>query len=135
MKPESVLFSFPINMKKKEVPELVGQVMKFFLEDEEAEYKHLLQEQFQKGNMVDITSSSAGFFVKFDFTGKSVDDLPEKIEGHFDPGVLANIEGMEGGIGFIFRIVNGKLREIEGFSFEEKIPENVQLNNFQRYET
>jgi hypothetical protein len=80
-----------------------------------------LKKQFEIIQIKERDFSGVGFFLNF-----SVDDLVLDGSPNFEIGdVVADIEGLKYGSGFILFVRDGKLDFLEGYTFDEAWPEDI----------
>jgi hypothetical protein len=107
--------------RKKAVESLVSEAMGLLL-DGTHPYLKQLREQYELAD-AELTLTDAGFFVDFDLP-EHADSLP--LEGRFQFGdVEAEVNELDHGIGFVLFVENGRIRTLEGYTYEESIPDDM----------
>jgi len=79
-----------------------------------------IRSQAEKARLISRTNTGTGFYCKF-MVPSDVAPLTYHKDFHFGD-VVAKIEGLEYGAGFVIFIRNGRLDTLEGYSYEEPWP-------------
>ena len=76
-----------------------------------------LRKQFETCNLVNRTFSGMGFFIEFE-TNFQIENKALKGKTFQLSDVIAEVEGLEHGVGFVLFIENGKLSAFEEFTYD-----------------
>ena len=104
------------------VVQLEKEIMKMLLEGDLPTLR-ILREQFRLSNVSDRRFSGVGFFTDFE-----VPDGTEKTDvKSFRLGdVIAEIDHLKHGAGFLLFVENGVISMLEGFCYDENWPETIE---------
>ncbi|QIB75182.1 hypothetical protein G3I44_13365 [Halogeometricum borinquense] len=108
-------------MEEQKKTELVDAVMEQLL-DGDHQYLAILREQYRTAE-VDIEETGAGFFIEFEVS-EEAETVPVTEDFHFG-GVEVTMKGLSHGIGFVLFVRDGVIAELEGYTYEEPIPESI----------
>lgn len=101
--------------------EVVEKVMETLLDGNHPSLE-ILRKQYAIAELrTDVTKS--GIFVDFDLPD-SVDTIPGEDDFHFGD-VETTMKDLDHGLGFVLFVRDGKLSELEGYTYEEELPERV----------
>jgi hypothetical protein len=105
-----------------QLSELELEVLKLLLRGDD-NVLNCLRNQLARISIKERESSSAGFFTTFE----SDQTIKAKAYISFKIGdVHGEISGLENGAGFVLYIKNGKLEMLEGYSYDEKWPKDIE---------
>lgn len=107
--------------REESVEQLVSDAMGLLLKGTHS-YLEQLREQYSQADS-ELTLTDAGFFVDFDIP-EDVHSLPIEDAFHFGD-VEADVNELDHGMGFVLFVENGKIRTLEGYTYEEPIPEDM----------
>jgi hypothetical protein len=95
--------------------------------------QNILREQIKVMSVLERRMTGVGFFTKFFLpsTAPSVPIVPMKIESAIFGDVGAKIPELHSGAGFLLFLKSGYLYQLEGYSYEESWPENI--NSFELF--
>lgn len=102
---------------------LERQVMEMLLAGDHPSLE-VLQEQFQLADVVKRELTGAGFYLEFTLPQRA-DRLDAPKSFHLGD-VEADIEGLEHGAGFVLYVREGAIDQLEGYSYDEPWPANVE---------
>jgi hypothetical protein len=83
-----------------------------------------LRDQIAGLSVVERERTGTGFFTKFE-TPPATKRAPVSTESIRFGDVVASIDGLANGAGFLLYVDGGLIRMLEGYSFEEPWPEHV----------
>ena len=99
------------------------EVMKAIIA-ENPEISELLEKQYRSAKVVSREFTGVGFFIGFDVTDKNsrLPEYPNNALGR----VQAKFKELEYGVGFVLFIREGFIVTLEGFTYDEPWPENIE---------
>jgi hypothetical protein len=108
-----------VNKMVDNMEQLEKQVLQMLLEGDEPTLE-TLRNQFQQAKRICREMSGTGFFTYFELP-KDVKRLPKNVTLRFGD-VIAEIEGLKHGAGFVLFVDDGLLTMLEGYSYDEEWP-------------
>jgi len=83
-----------------------------------------IEKQYESSKVISREFTGVGFFTKFEIfdTSLRLPHSPNLVLGD----AHANIQGLEYGAGFILFVTNGLISTLEGYSYGEIWPENIE---------
>lgn len=108
-------------MKSDKTTELVDSVMEALL-DGDHPYLEIFRKQYRVAETT-IQKTPSGIFADFDVP-EDTEAVPIEEDLRFGD-VEVTMEGLSHGLGFVLFVENGKLSELEGYTYEEEFPETI----------
>jgi hypothetical protein len=102
-----------------DVSEFETQVMHKLLEYNDSVF-NILREQFKVAKVIDRQLTGVGFFLEF-YLPADAAIIPAGLSFEIND-VVAEIDELKNGAGFVLYVKNGRLATLEGFTFDENWP-------------
>ena len=104
--------------------EIVEAILKY--EDKKISKK--LYEQFKVAEVKEREYTGTGFFTYFYINDNTKDIFLSNGNMQLG-GIHAEIKGLKNGAGFVLYVENGRLKALEGYSYNETWPNQAQISN------
>ena len=108
-------------MSTENVDEMIDEVMEQLLAGDHP-YLPILREQYRSAHM-SVEETGVGYVVEFEIPN-DVERIPETADFNFG-NVEARMDGLDYGLGFVLFVQDGFITELEGFTYEESLPDKV----------
>lgn len=108
-------------MKSKSIEQLANEVAELLLSGNHPNLA-VLREQYDRADY-EIRTTGVGFFVEFTVPA-DVDPIPVSEDFQLG-GVQADVDELEYGMGFVLFVRDGRISLLEGYTYEEPLPEAV----------
>lgn len=109
-----------LNLLEKEIIEAI-------LKCEDNKISEKLYKQYKFAEVMERKYTGVGFFTKF-YIADSNEDIFLANESVQFGGIHAEIKGLKNGAGFVLFVKDGKIKSLEGHTYNESWPTNAQIS-------
>lgn len=112
---------------EKKLNLLEKKIIEAILKYEDKKISKKLYEQYNVAKVKERKYTGTGFFTYF-YIKDNIKDIFLSNESMQLGGIHAEVKGLKNGAGFVLYIENGRLKTLEGYTYNESWPEQAQIS-------